>query len=123
MTSRALATCFEILAGSKIIALHILFFNLITLIIIIFLDYFDITAKSCYASGITLLEDRCPVDDYLFGQFNSTGHGYLHLTFDMFRPTNIAGGPTEVVFTCIIEVCLWNCPEVGVVYFLTLFYF
>ncbi|XP_060585214.1 uncharacterized protein LOC132741138 [Ruditapes philippinarum] len=80
-------------------------------------DYFDISAKACYASGIILLEDHCPVDENLFGLFNSTAHGYLVNTFGMFRPTNIAGGPTEVVFTCILKVCMWNCQEVTSGYF------
>ncbi|XP_060585225.1 uncharacterized protein LOC132741146 [Ruditapes philippinarum] len=74
-------------------------------------DYFDISAKSCFASGITLIEDRCPVSDDLFNVFNATAVGYLSNTFSMFRPTSISGGPYEVVFTCILEVCLWNCDE------------
>ncbi|XP_045199166.2 uncharacterized protein LOC123553527 [Mercenaria mercenaria] len=73
--------------------------------------YFDISAKSCFASGITLIEDRCPVDEDLVGLFNSSAVGYLSNTFSMFRPTSISGGPFEVVFTCILEVCLWNCDE------------
>ncbi|KAL4232877.1 hypothetical protein ACF0H5_007564 [Mactra antiquata] len=72
-------------------------------------NYFDINPKSCYASGITLYEDRCPVSDDLLGFFNTTIVGTTSNTFSMFRPTSLGGGPVEVVFTCILEVCDGTC--------------
>lgn len=78
-----------------------------------FLGVFDITPKACWASTINLIEDRCPVDSDLFSSFSRLSAGNISNTFYMFRPTKTMGGVYDVTFTCLLEVCMYNCEQVN----------
>lgn len=77
-------------------------------------DFFDIMPKACWASTINLIEDRCPVDESLFSGFTRLSAGNITNTFYMLRPTTTMAGMYDVMFTCLLEVCMYNCQQVCV---------
>ena len=72
----------------------------------------DLNVRSCEASGISLIDDRCSADEELFETFNKTSVGVLTNSFLMFRSTTMTEGPVTMLFSCILEVCFAPCAEV-----------
>ncbi|KAK3103294.1 hypothetical protein FSP39_018282 [Pinctada imbricata] len=76
-----------------------------------FLDDFDIEARYCTAATIPVIRDFCPRDEALFPNFQKIRHGFIRNEFGAFRVTTLEGGAVEMVFTCVLKVCLGNCSR------------
>lgn len=72
----------------------------------------DVNVRSCEASGIPLIDDKCPVYDDLFKVFNKTAVGVVTNNFLMFRTTTMVEEPVTMLFSCVLEVCYAPCAEV-----------
>ena len=82
-----------------------------------FSDLFDLNVKSCRASSVPLVTDRCPDDEELFPTLNKTSFGCLETDFNMFRPTTMTSGPVSLYFSCQLEVCYSPCTWVSWIVF------
>ncbi|KAK3095131.1 hypothetical protein FSP39_010654 [Pinctada imbricata] len=74
-----------------------------------FVDDFDITAKTCTASTISVIENSCPTDTELFPAFSKPSQGSILASFGAFRTTDLSGGAVTMTFSCTLQVCLGSC--------------
>ncbi|OWF38694.1 uncharacterized protein LOC110465984 [Mizuhopecten yessoensis] len=70
---------------------------------------FDIVAKECTASTISIVESSCAADTELFPEFTKPTQGYLANTFGAFRTTDLNGGSVAMTFSCTLIVCAGSC--------------
>ncbi|XP_033725957.1 uncharacterized protein LOC117315715 [Pecten maximus] len=70
---------------------------------------FDIIAKDCTASTISIIESACAADTDLFPEFTKPAQGYLANSFGAFRTTDLNGGSVAMTFSCTLTVCAGSC--------------
>ncbi|XP_033725803.1 uncharacterized protein LOC117315629 [Pecten maximus] len=70
---------------------------------------FDIIAKDCTASTITIVNSACATDVDLFPDFTKPEQGYLVGSFGTFRTTDLNGGSVAMTFSCTLTVCANMC--------------
>ncbi|XP_060076171.1 uncharacterized protein LOC132555828 [Ylistrum balloti] len=70
---------------------------------------FDIVAKDCTASTISIVNSACAADTDLFPDFTKPAPGYLSNSFGAFRTTDLNGGSVAMTFSCTLTVCQGSC--------------